>query len=283
MPQKSWFDQFEQPAPSSGATQPRTTGGSWFDQFDQPEPEPEPSPWYRRAAALGVSAIKGVHDVPEAILGIADIATGGYAGKVIEDYTGWDPKATDEYLQSLYTPEQKRAFENVQRAEGFLGTVKSIYENPSVALQSVVESVPSMFAGGFAGRGVAAVVPRLAGVAGGGGEGLVQAGSAAESARQESADRLLSGRGGVSAVASGIGTGVLGALGGRAAKELGFTDFESAIVNAGQKEAAAVVRERGEAAAGAVAAEAKKEVERRLATKIVYGAISEGLLEEFPQ
>lgn len=229
-----------------------------------------PSSTTRRLVGdTGVSLMKGLASIPQAIVGLADIPTGGRVGKALEDYAGYDPNFTDQYWESLYTPEQKAAFENVRRAEGFLGTLGEVGSNFSVVPHSVVESLPAMFLGGAIGRGVSKVAPALEAFAGGIGEGAVQAGQAAEQSRQDSQTGLLDTRGTVAAVGSGVGTGLLGILGGKIAKKLKIADIETVASTPG--------------ALAEALDQASSRTKLEVVRDVIYGAISEGMLEEFPQ
>lgn len=244
-----------------GQRAPASSGG-WMDPITDtpPEPEPQTSTTFERYVQDPLLTwTRGVHGVGAAGLGLADIATDGYAGKLVEDYTPWQPQKVDAYLKSLYSPEQQRAFENVQKAEGFLDIAEQAVSNPSVLLHGALESVPSMVAGGLIGRGIKALTG-LGAWATGLGEGAIATGAAAESNRQQSEDRLLSARGAGAALGAGAGTTMFGALGQRVAKAMGIADIDTALTGA--------------------ASEATK---RSLARQIGYGAFQEGMLEELPQ
>lgn len=221
----------------------------------------EPRSMMRVAGDVGISALKGAIGVPEAAVGLLDIPTGGLAGKAAEAI-GFRPKDAKAMLDEQYSGQQKDAFKAVNDANGFGGKFVAALQNPSVVGHTVVESLPSMGAGGVVGRGVLAAAPRLgAGVAAGIGEGVVAGGSAAEQIRQETADgRLTAGQAGL-AFASGVGTTAFSALGNKVAKSLGIHDVDTMLV-------------------GAVTTPGKaKGVVRR----VLEGAASEGILEELPQ
>ena len=66
---------------------------------------PSPSSLARRALGdTAVSLGKGVVGAGESAVGLADLATGGYAGKALNKLTGYDPKATKAALDDLYSP-----------------------------------------------------------------------------------------------------------------------------------------------------------------------------------
>lgn len=228
----------------------------------QPQPEKsEPSSLLRRAGDVGISALKGAISVPETAVGLADLVSGGAAGRAAESI-GFRPKEAKATLNELYSPEQKAANQRVAEAQGFTDTAGAMLSNPSTLLQTGVESLPLMGAGGVVGRGGMALAPRIGAVAAGAiGEGAVGAGQAAEQVRQQSADGSLSlGQIGAS-IGSGIGTGIFGAVGGRLAQKLGIADIDTALVQAGST------------------AGSSKGVIRRL----IEGGVSEGVFEELPQ
>lgn len=235
--------------------------GALFQQQKPTEaPKQEPSGFMRRVGDVGISALKGAISIPETAIGLADILTGGLAGKGAEAI-GLRTADAKQALNQFYSPEQQAANRRVSEAKGFIDTAGTALTNPSTILQTAVESVPSMLAGGLVGRGVAAVAPRIGTLgAAAVGEGVVGAGQAAEQIRQAAPDRELSiGQSGA-ALASGIGTGIFGAVGGRIAQKLGIADIDTALVQSGLNTST-------------------KGVARRL----LEGGISEGVFEELPQ
>jgi len=226
-----------------------------------PEPAPEPSGVMGRIKDIGISALKGAISVPESAIGLADIVTGGAAGRGAEAI-GFRPAEAKATLSEYYSPEQKAASQNVADAKGFLPTMGAMLANPSTLVQAGVESLPSMGAGGVVGRGILAVAPKIGALAGAAiGEGAVGAGQTAEQIRQQSADGSLSlGQSGA-ALASGIGTGAFAAVGGRLAQKLGISDIDTALVQAG-------------APAGST---------RGVVRRMLEGGVSEGVFEELPQ
>lgn len=225
-----------------------------------PAPEPASSSLLRRAGDVGISALKGVIGVPEALVGLADIPTGGAAGRAAESL-GVKFKESKELLSDLYSPEQKAANQRVAEAEGFTGTAGAMLANPSTIAQTAIESIPAMGLGGAVGRGVLAVAPKLGALgAAAVGEGAVGAGTAAEQIRQQSGGDLSLGQSGA-ALASGIGTGVFGLVGGRLAQKLGIGDIDTMLVRAG----------------------APQQSGKGVARRMLEGGVSEGVFEELPQ
>jgi predicted RNA methylase len=220
----------------------------------------EESSIVRRAGDYGISAVKGAIAVPEAAVGLADIVTGGEAGKLAEE-VGFRPKEAKQILDSYLTPEQQAANRKVHEAEGFVDTVKESVKNPSTIAHTIVESVPSMLGGGAIARGITKAAPKVAPyVAGALGEGTVGAGSAAEQVRQQTDDGTLSVDQIAPVVASGAGTALFGAVGGRVAQKLGIGDVDTMLAQGGS-------------------GMTQKGVVRR----IIEGGISEGVFEELPQ
>jgi hypothetical protein len=231
-----------------------------------------------RAGDLGLSLLKGVIAVPEAAVGVADIVTGGKAGKKAEDL-GFRPKEAKAYLDSLKSDAAKDAQYKFENADGFTGKFGAAVQNPSLIANAVAESVPLMGAGGVVGRGLIAAAtpravagaaqaaPRISGaVASAAGEGITGAGSAAEGIRQETANGELTGTQSLLAAGSGVATGLLGLGGAKAAKALRVGDIDQAIVGGTTK----------------VAGQAGKEAPGMLSS-VGRGALSEGVFEELPQ
>ena len=230
--------------------------------YEPPKPPAEPSSGMRRFVGdTGVSLLRGAIAVPEAVVGAADLVTGGRAGRMAEQ-AGFRPKEAKAFLADYYSPEQKAAFQEVQQAEGIVDTAGAVVRNPSVIAQTVAESLPSMGAGGVVARGARMLAPGMSPlVAGAAGEGAVSAGLGAEQIRQETADGLLSGEQSAIAAGSGAATGLLGLFGAKVAKSLGIADVDTMLAGAAKSDTA------------------RKSVVR----KAVEGFVAEGLLEELPQ
>lgn len=221
---------------------------------------------------IGVTTVNAAIGAGEAVVGLADLATGGMAGKGLSQL-GYDPKAARNFLQQYKSEAQQAADRRVDEAKGFGGTLKAFLRNPSTIMEAGAESLPSMFLGGGIGRGIGAAGKAAgilsnpaarAGLLGAIGEGVVGAGSAAEQIRQETGE--LTGKGAASAIGSGIGTGVLGRLGNKLAPKLGAVDIEEALVRGFSGNARNVPLSFG-----------------KTLKAITGGAISEGAFEELPQ
>ncbi len=230
--------------------------------LEQPVQPPMPG---RGAAGwakdIGISALKGAIAVPEAAVGLADMVSGGRAGKALEE-VGFRPAEAKAILDDQYTDQTKQALGNVQKAEGVMGTLGAVIDNPSVIPLAIAESAPLMGGGGAVAQGVMRVAPRVGVLAAAAaGEGVVSAGSSAEQIRQQTQDGLLTGE--QAAIAGTIGalTAGLGALGGKVAKKLGISDVDTML------------------AQGSLDAGVRKGIVR----STLEGAAAEGLLEELPQ
>ena len=220
---------------------------------------------------IGISTLKGVAGAAEGGLGLLDIPTLGLAGKTYEAATGVDFKELQQGLSSRYTPAQKAANARVESAKGFLSKLGAMVTNPSTIGHSIVESIPSMAAGGMIGKGLGAAKlvtnPMLAGAIG---EGAITAGSTAESVRQENPNRDLSLGQVVASLGAGIGTGFIGYksadMASKLAKKVGIDLADVDTLFAGGK-------------LGKNSANSITDVAKRIAA----GGISEGVFEELPQ
>lgn len=206
---------------------------------------------------------KGVMAVPQAAVGLADIATGGRAGKALED-AGVRFKEANQIADSWKSDALKAQQKEFQDAEGIGGKAVAALSNPGLIASTVAESIPSMFLGGALAKGAGMAIPALAGRAGlaAAGEGAVMAGSQAENIRQQTADGLLTPGQSALAAVTGVAGGAIGALGARAGKALGVGDIDSMIANGAAQGAREGVG---------------------LAGRVGRGALAEGALEELPQ
>ena len=102
------------------------------------------------AKDVGISTLKGAVGLGESVVGLANIATGGLAGKGL-DAVGYDPNTTNKILDEEFSPAQQVANQKVQQARGFIDTSKAMIQNPSTIAHSVIESLPATVAGGMVG------------------------------------------------------------------------------------------------------------------------------------
>ena len=242
------------------ASKPVARGFSYEDASSEPP---------RRTALdvakdVGITALKGAVGLPQSVVGVADLVTGGRAGKAVED-AGVRFKDTQEFLADQYSDAQKAANRKVAEADGFVGTAQAMLENPSTIATSVGESIPQMLGGAGVARGVLAAGAKVApAIAGAIGEGVLGAGSQAEQVRQETADGLLTPKQAALTAASGLTTGAFGVLGGRVSQRLGIGDADTMLAQGS-------IRGAGPAS------------QRSLARQVGEGLLSEGVLEEVPQ
>lgn len=249
------------------------------------------------ARDAGLALAKGIVAVPEAIVGLADIATGGRAGKFLENAdgaVGFRPKQAKEFLGSLQTDQSREQMRQFDEADGIVAKAGVALSNPSMIGNAVVESVPSMLAGGALGRGALAAgrgfgavaaptaagqAARQAAIAGGVGEGAAMAGSQAEQIRQGTDDGLLTGTQAGLAAATGIAGGAIGALAGKVANRLGVGDAETMMAQGGK----GLSKQIADDAATAAVNPLVQQQARSIPTQMMLGAMTEGLLEELPQ
>lgn len=276
--------------PDYGADAPSAKSQS-KNPFADPDYGKEPpsrsaTDYVRDAAAW---AAKGAVAVPEAVVGLADIATGGRAGKFLENEggaVGFRPKQAREAINEWHSDATKEAQRKFQEAEGLGGKFKAAVENPSNIVGAVVESLPAMGAGGVAARALGAATrlgqagAKGAAAAGALGEGVVGAGSAAEQIRQETDDGLLSPGQVAAAAATGAATAGFGYAGGRMAQRLGIGDAETMLAQGNQ----GIVKQfADDAAMAATNPLLQQRAVKSIPRQVIEGAISEGFLEELPQ
>lgn len=225
----------------------------------------------------GVSALKGAVAVPEFAVGIMDVMSDGATGKILENKNGtvgFRPKEAKQALGDLHTDQykaQQQEFADAGKDGNWVDKVvdktKVALTNPSLIANTVVESVPSMLAGGALGRASGIANPVVAGAVG---EGAVMAGSQAEQIRQQTVDGRLTADQSLAGVGTGALGGLIGFAGGRLAQKMGIGDVDTMLVT-GRTGLAEI--------AGEIASMPAKSLPRR----VIEGAISEGFLEELPQ
>ncbi|WP_201268524.1 PLxRFG domain-containing protein [Pseudomonas aeruginosa] len=252
--------------------QPVTGGEKPWEEFGG-ETKEEGRGLIGHARDLGLSVAKGVIGVPEAAVGLADIPTEGRVGKFLENQDGmlgFRPREAKDFLSDLHTDQYKQQQQDFQDADGVVDKTLHAVQNPSMVVNTVAESLPSMLAGGAVGRGVRALAPALAPVAAGAaGEGAVMAGQQAEQIRQETDDGLLTPAQSGAAVATGVLGSLFSLAGGSLAKKLGIGDADTLLA--------------GGANPGQLAGELASMPAKSIPRKVIEGAISEGFLEELPQ
>lgn len=221
---------------------------------------------------LGASLMGGLASVPDVAVGVADLYSGGRAGKAVDNLSdNFKLGEGRKYWQDQKTDHAKVQSQEFSDAEGIVDKTKVALSNPSMIANTVVESLPSMALGGLAGRGLNVASKGLINpvAAGAAGEGLVMAGAQAEQIRQETDDGLLTGKQVAAAAGTGVAGSLLGFLGGTVAKKLGFEDVDTLMARGVKPEQ--------------MANEISQIPFSSIPKSVVLGAISEGLLEEMPQ
>lgn len=189
---------------------------------------------------VGDAALKlasGFVGADESLVGLASLVSGGEAGKALED-AGYSFKETKKQLAGMMTPEQQLADSKTANAQGFTDTLDAALTNPSTIGGGIIESVPSMWLGGTAGKLLTKAAPAIkAGIAGAFGEGLTMAGQQAENIRNQSDDKRLSLKQSLLAVGTGVMGAAVGVLGNKAAHALKVSDVDEALVNGALQDA----------------------------------------------
>lgn len=143
---------------------PHTKDTDWeAGEFSEP-PSRGFGGWARDIAA---TAVKSAIGVPELVVGLADIPTGGRVGKALQS-VGFDPKAAREVANEWHSDATKEAQRKFQEADGIWEKTKTAVQNPSLIATAVGESLGPMGAGGVAARGLMALGARGVSAAAGG-------------------------------------------------------------------------------------------------------------------
>ncbi|QFR59701.1 virion associated RNA polymerase [Acinetobacter phage VB_ApiP_XC38] len=196
------------------------------------------------AVALG----KGIVAVPQAAAGIVDLADagvqaltgqevqGGRFTKLLDD-SGVRFKETQDILSGLYSDGTQRQLQGLAALPGMsteqslgqnlssLGsTFGYVLDNPSLAVNTIIESLPQIAAGGVVGRGAAALGARSA--SGAIGEGVTMAGSA-QANMDRNAEGYTTGNQALGAAAIGVLGGAVGLAGARFAGHQGAQDINN--------------------------------------------------------
>ena len=219
---------FPKPAVGSGA-EVRDILATNNTPADQPfvKPTAAKSSFMRRAVGdSAISALQGAIDVPVSAIGLADIPTGGRVGRSL-DRAGFQPKRAQEILESYKTPEQQAENRAVSDAEGIVDTTKAVFQNPSVIPQNIVRALPVTGLGGVIARTLPSGISAL--MRGAIGEGIVSAGTSAESTRQDSQTGTLTPKQSALALASGASTAAISGLSAGASRAIGIDDIDTIL------------------------------------------------------
>lgn len=263
-----------------------------FIDFSTPQQEKkiEPRGFGGLLKDTAVDIGQGVVSFGESAVGLGDIVTGGAIGKGLEKL-GYDPKQTHEFLSGFQSEGRRESEKEVQEAQGFWDTAKSLAINPDVLFGNIVQSLPGTIGSGAV-AGV--LVKKLAGVAmaeagvlgltgekatefvakkvadstikiaaaAGAAEGAQTAGSIAEAGRQSGQDWSTYV---APAIAAGLGTTAIGMVSGGIGRKLGIGDVETDIAS----------RAAGVKGVGIGA--------QSFAKRVPAEMLKEGVLEEMPQ
>ena len=260
--------------------------------FNPPEPE---RGLVRQNKGLGgdlaTDLKRGVQGIPGMVTGVLDLPVKAVTGESLVGkgwdelgkLTGFQPSKWAEEANQEYSAGRQASKADINRAWDDKNTngwdVAAAYaRNPGASLGTVVESLPSMVAGGVGGnlalKGVlkaaenkgataaelAALSTKLTPVYAGASEGAVTTG------QQMDATQNLEGRGkALAALGAGATTAAIGFGATKAANAMGLQTAEGAIVGVGNKAGVAEGAERG------------------LTKRMLAGGTVEGVLQEFPQ
>ena len=225
------------------------------------------------AQDAAVSLGKGIVAVPQAMAGLVDIADTGLSAahalatgqdpsqlqtgrfsKGLQDL-GVDFKAAQDFIGEFNSDLYKQQQAELSQIEGMsmdksfsenmssLGdTLSYVVDNPSLAANTVVESIPSILGGGLIGKGIVKGASALAGrasaseaalariaslPAGAIGEGSIMAGGAQAQMRNESETGYTTAEQTLGALGIGIAGGAIGSLGGKLAARQGAVDVDN--------------------------------------------------------
>ena len=109
-----------------------------WDQFTPIEKDSEQGKGFLgHAQDAGASLMKGLAAVPETIVGLADIPTGGRVGKFIEQDVGLDLKGAKEYWGDKHTDQYKAQQKQFDQADGIINKAKVALTNLSILANTV--------------------------------------------------------------------------------------------------------------------------------------------------
>lgn len=156
-------------------------------------------------------------------------------------------KQQQEFKRLADFSEDKTAGENFKVFSDLIG---NLVDNPALAVNAAVESLPTMFAGGLLGKGAATLAPRLLGTttaagvvqptmtASALGEGLIMGGAQQESIRQQTPEGYTTPGQSSIALSTGVAGGTIARLSGGLGRRLGLEDADqlvAGVANTGSK------------------------------------------------
>ncbi|WAW11592.1 DNA-dependent RNA polymerase [Acinetobacter phage nACB1] len=206
----------------------------------------------------GVALAKGVVSVPQAAAGIVDLldagaqfatgqdVQGGRFSKNLADVgvdfattqdimSGWFSEGTQRQMQELAALPGMSTEQSLGQNLNSLGsTLGYVADNPSIALNTIIQSLPSIAAGGVVGRGAAALGAR--GAAGAIGEGTIMSGQA-QANMERNAEGYTTGQQALGALGIGVLGGLVGQAGNRIAATRGAADIDQVAAGVGSQAA----------------------------------------------
>jgi N12 class adenine-specific DNA methylase len=276
------FDQFD--GANASASNP-------FDQFDAPSANKKQNKGI--AGDLVTDLKRGVEQLPSIVTGLADIPVAAITGKplvgqaadTMGGITGFAPSKWAKEAEAEYSPGRVEAKRNVDQAwednktpfadaaggdfRGIGQIAKSYIQNPQQLVGSVVESLPSMVAGGAISKGLIATKTLGTGAGIMAGEGSIMAGQQMDKLSQTEADPRTAA---AASAVTGIVGGGLGLVGGKVASKLGVIDPDVALATGTMRGVTDQAKD-----------QTVKGMVKEGAKRVAGGAVSEGAFEELPQ
>jgi len=210
------------------SAEPRTV----IPHLDLPQIKPKPATsLLRRLGDVGVTLWKSGISVPEQFIGLADIPTSGRVGKFAEEQLNFKPKEVKAKLDTMYSPAQQEANQAVHNTEGFIPSLKSYAEYPSVAAHDILGQILPMASSSVIGKAAGIVNPKLSQLQ----KGVLSevgaiAGQNVEQTRQETPGGILDPvKQTLPLVGSAVLSGGIAGASGRLARKMGWTDVQNII------------------------------------------------------
>ena len=145
----------------------------------------------------GVSMAKGIVGLGESVMGLSDMMSHGLASRGWRAM-GYNPEATRQYLDTLYSAPQQADNRAVEDARGIYGTTAAMMGHPMTMVHTGIEQVPQVLMAGNIGRQVAPHLakaipaPAASAIAKGLGEGVLGMGKSAELIARNNPDAVAS-------------------------------------------------------------------------------------------
>lgn len=232
-------------------------------------------------ADIGTDIKRGVQELPGAITSLADIPFGSTLGTMpisklatkAGELTGFEPAKWAEAAAQQYSPERQAAEQAVAEAQGFGDTLGTYLRKPRVIVGDIARSLPSILAGGAAGRAAGAALDIASPLARTAiGEGIVSTGASINATTEGGMNPEDVRRKIAAGVLTGFGTGAIGYKSAALSRRLGIVDPDSIFNMPMTKNLSQVEIDNFLGAAN-----------RSLSQRVGLGLVKEGLLEELPQ